>query len=376
MLFPRGNCVRGWTRRTAASALTVTRTFVSTGPLPVDSPQRATDLGRGHTGDLSPKASSGVLGLTMAASRFRIGRVPVDAVTLSGAIDRIVELVRSRRGGTVYTPNVDHVVVAEEDPAFRSAYAEVSLSLVDGTPVLWAARLLGFGVPEKVSGSDLFEPLIERAARGSLPIFLVGGQPGVAERARDRLQARYPGLSVVGIRSPRIDGGGHAEDEDDLVAEIRVAEPALVFVACGAPKSELFSHRNRARLRPSVLVCVGAAIDFAAGTARRAPRWVSRVGLEWLYRLVREPRRLARRYLLRDPKFFWIFGKQVLATWGGALRARLPAPARRSVPALPEDRIMPRSEVRPLPGTTADEALAESGVVDTTGTERDERSLP
>lgn len=312
----------------------------------------------------------------MAVSRFRIGRVPLDAVTLSGALDRILELVRSHRGGTVYTPNVDHVVVAEENEAFRSAYAEVSLSLVDGMPVLWAARMLGFGVPEKVSGSDLFEPLIERAARGRLPVFLVGGQPGVAERARERLKARYPGLEVVGIRSPRIDGDGYAEDEDALVAEIRAARPALVFVACGAPKSELFSHRNRAKLHPSVLVCVGAAIDFAAGTARRAPRWLSRVGLEWLYRLLREPRRLARRYLLRDPKFLWIFGRQMLTAWGGAIRSRLPAPAHRSLPPAPEERVLPRSEVRPLQGNIGDEALAESGLVDATGTEQDERSLP
>src|SRR5690606_4562184 len=163
----------------------------------------------------------------MEVSRFRIGRVPLDAVTFSGALDRILELARSHRGGTVYTPNVDHVVVAEENEAFRSAYAEVSLSLVDGMPVLWAARMLGFGVPEKVSGSDLFEPLVERAARAQLPIFLVGGRPGVAEQARDRLQARYPGLEVVGTCSPRIDGDGYAEDEDALVEEIRAARPAI-----------------------------------------------------------------------------------------------------------------------------------------------------
>lgn len=311
----------------------------------------------------------------MEVSRFRIGRVPLDAVTFSGALDRILELARSHRGGTVYTPNVDHVVVAEENEAFRSAYAEVSLSLVDGMPVLWAARMLGFGVPEKVSGSDLFAPLVERAARAQLPIFLVGGRPGVAEQARDRLQARYPGLEVVGTCSPRIDGDGYAEDEDALVEEIRAARPAIVFVACGAPKSELFSHRNRARLRPSVLVCVGAAIDFAAGTARRAPRWLSRIGLEWLYRLLREPRRLARRYLLRDPKFLWIFGKQVLTVCGEAIRARLPAPARRSLPPAPEERVLPRSEVRPLQSNVGDEAVAESGLADAAGAE-DERSLP
>lgn len=259
----------------------------------------------------------------MHNARFRIGRVPVDPVTLTEAVDRIAALASSGEGGTVYTPNVDHVVVADADPEFERAYADVSLALVDGTPVFWAGRFLGRRVPEKVSGSDLFEPLVARAAAQGLPVFLLGGGPGVAELARDNLVARYPKLQVTGVASPRLDHRGHAVDEDTVLERVRRARAALVFVACGAPKSELFSHRVRAALAPAVLVCVGAAIDFAAGTAKRAPRWVSRVGLEWAYRLLREPRRLAHRYLVRDPKFFWIFGLQLLAHWATLLVAPL-----------------------------------------------------
>lgn len=314
--------------------------------------------------------------MTLLTSRVRIGQVPLDPVTLSGAVERIVELARSGLGGTVFTPNVDHIVVADENPAFEDAYSDVSLSLVDGTPVFWAARLLRFGIPEKVSGSDLFEPLVARVAREGLPVFLLGGMPGVAEVARDNLVARHPGLRVVGLGAPRIDAAGHAEDEAALLESIRAAGPAIVFVACGAPKSELFSHRNRAALQPAVLVCVGAAIDFAAGTARRAPRWVSRVGLEWAYRLVREPRRLARRYLLRDPKFFWIFARQLTAMAGQGLRSRMLPSGQKQTPALAEG--PPRSEVRrtaPLEG----EAPAESGLA-ATGTQpavpADESQVP
>ncbi len=319
--------------------------------------------------------------MTMPSSRVQVGRVPLDVVTLPDAIDRIVELARSGRGGTVYTPNVDHVVVAEEDAAFRDAYSEVSLSLVDGMPVFWATRLLGRAVPEKVSGSDLFEPLLERAANSNLPVFFVGGGPGVAEMARDRMVERYPGLRVVGIESPRIDAEGNAEGETELLDSIRAARPALVFVACGAPKSELFCHKHRSQLSPAVLVCVGAAIDFAAGTAVRAPRWMSRVGLEWAYRLSREPRRLARRYLLRDPKFFWILARQLSSELG---RAPVPESTVRPVGTGVPEGAAPLSGVRTIAGGPPSTTMPESGVVARTseGSEGevdsgpDERTVP
>lgn len=302
------------------------------------------------------------------AARVHVGRVPLDPVTLPGAIERIVELAVSGRGGTVYTPNVDHVVVAEEDPAFLAAYSAVSLSLVDGTPVLWGGRLLGHALPEKVSGSDLFEPLVARAAAAGLSIFLLGGGPGVAELASAELVRRHPRLRVAGVLAPRIDAAGRAENEAQVIEALRLAEPDLIFVACGAPKSELFSHRVRALLGSAVLVCVGAAIDFAAGTARRAPRWMSNVGLEWAYRLAQEPRRLARRYLLRDPKFFWILLRQLFE--GAPPSRRLPAPHEASgeralaIPSAGAEEA-PFSYVTTV--SSAEEAPAQSGVV---GTER------
>jgi N-acetylglucosaminyldiphosphoundecaprenol N-acetyl-beta-D-mannosaminyltransferase len=238
--------------------------------------------------------------------RPRLASVPMDPVTLAEAIDRIVELARGGEGGTVFTPNADHIVVAHENPAFRVAYEEVSLSLVDGTPVFWLSRLLGLGLPEKVSGSDLFEPLVGRLAEERLPIYLLGGGPGVAELAAQNLSARFPGLEVRGLGAPKMDKDGHLTDEDLWLEKIRATAPAVVFVACGAPKSELFSARCRRLLAPAVLVCVGASIDFAAGTLKRAPAWISKFGLEWAYRLLREPKRLAYRYLVRDPKFLWL----------------------------------------------------------------------
>jgi N-acetylglucosaminyldiphosphoundecaprenol N-acetyl-beta-D-mannosaminyltransferase len=236
-------------------------------------------------------------------SRFFLGPVPIDPVTRSEALDRIAGLVAARDGGTVFTPNVDHVVLADEVDAFREAYAAASLSLVDGMPLLWAARLLGHAVPEKVSGSDLLKPLVERAANERWRVYLFGGAPGVAERAAAKLTFEFPGLRIAGADGPQVDLSAPREARMEAVRRIQGSRPDLVLVALGGFKAELWSFEMAEALRPAVLVGVGAALDFVTGAQRRAPAWMSSAGLEWLHRLASDPRRLARRYLLRDPKF-------------------------------------------------------------------------
>jgi N-acetylglucosaminyldiphosphoundecaprenol N-acetyl-beta-D-mannosaminyltransferase len=242
--------------------------------------------------------------------RIRIGSLPIDRVTLPEALRRIEELVAAGSGGTVYTPNVDHIMVAESQPEFRAAYERVSLSLVDGTPVVWASHLLGTPLPERVSGSDLFDPLLALAAERGWRVYLMGGGPGVAEIACRKLVERLPGLNFVGTDAPRVSADGECSERELVIERIRKARPDLVLVAFGAPKSELFCYKNFAALAPGVMVCVGAAIDFAAGTARRAPRWMARLGVEWLFRFAQEPRRLAYRYLVRDPQFVLLAARQ------------------------------------------------------------------
>lgn len=252
-----------------------------------------------------------------ARRRPRLGRVPVDPVTRAQALERIATLVEAGQGGTVFTPNVDHVVLVEEDARFRDAYDACSLSLVDGTPVLWASRALGLGVPEKVSGSDLIVPLAESAAARGWRVFCVGSAPAVLDEATRRLVARFPALQVVGHESPRVDMTADVAERRPTWERVRAARPQLVLVALGSPKGELWAHEARAALAPAVIVGVGAGLDFIAGVARRAPAWVSRIGLEWLYRLLHEPRRLWRRYLVRDPRFALIFARE----WWYARRA-------------------------------------------------------
>ena len=251
---------------------------------------------------------------------MRIGQLEIDSVSFDEALERIAELVSRREGGAVFTPNVDHVVKAERDLAFREAYARASLSLADGMPVLWASRLLGAPLPEKISGSDLVIPLARLAARKGWRVYLLGGEPGVAQEAGDRL-TRELGLNVVGTDSPVIRADGGADDAEHLLGRLRAAKPDLLLVALGAPKQELFIDRFARQIGPVVAMGVGGSLDFVAGRVRRAPRWMSRAGLEWAYRLAQEPRRMWRRYLIEDPAFLAI----VARSW-----RRGPPPAERS----------------------------------------------
>jgi len=245
--------------------------------------------------------------------RTWIGRLPIDKVDLAGALASIEQLISTGAGGMVFTPNVDHVVIGEQNSRFRRAYARVSLSLVDGTPLLWASHLLRDPLPAKVSGSDLVLPLMQRAAERGWRVFLLGGAPGVAAQAAARLAVQCPGITVVGTAGPRIDLGSDPSERVAIAADVAASKPDLVLVAFGAPKQEIFCDEVMHLLKPAVLVCVGAGVDFVAGIAKRSPPWMSRWGLEWLYRLAHEPRRLAGRYLLRDPQFALILVRQL---WG------------------------------------------------------------
>jgi len=245
--------------------------------------------------------------------RFRLGSVSIDRLSLAQALDAIEALVAAHAGGSVFTPNVDHVVLADENEAFRAAYAAASLSLVDGAPLLWASRLWSQGLPEKVSGSDLVWPLLQRAGQRGWRVFLTGAGPGVAQAAAERVE-RELSVHVVGTDSPRIALQPGSGDESEAAAErVATARADLVLVGFGAPKQEQWIHRFAPRLAPAVTFACGAGIDFLAGRVRRAPRWISRAGLEWAFRLAQEPRRLWRRYLVQDPKFLLILLRELRA---------------------------------------------------------------
>jgi len=235
---------------------------------------------------------------------IRLGRLHVDALDRAGSIDAIATLIASGRGGRVFTPNLDHVRLADELPAFREAYARAAISIVDGMPLVWASRLFGTPLRERVAGADLVVPLCARAAREGWRVMLLGGAPDSAAAATRHLVAQC-GTTIVSTLTPRVELDDRSGDAV-LIAAIRAHQPHLVFVALGSPKQEVWIDRVADAVHPAVLIGVGAAFDFVAGRVRRAPAWIGRLGLEWLFRLVHEPGRLWRRYLIAGPRGLWL----------------------------------------------------------------------
>jgi N-acetylglucosaminyldiphosphoundecaprenol N-acetyl-beta-D-mannosaminyltransferase len=190
----------------------------------------------------------------------------------------------------------------QDSPRFREVYAGAWLSLADGMSVVWAARLLGTPVPEKVSGSDLF-PAVCEAAGPEVRIFLLGGRAGAADEAARVLRARNPGLRIVGTYSPPMGFERDAAELERANERVRAARPHVLFVGLGAPKQELYMAEQRDSLGVPVSIGVGVSFEFVAGMVERAPKWVQRAGLEWLDRIRREPRRLWKRYATTNPRF-------------------------------------------------------------------------
>lgn len=242
--------------------------------------------------------------LRVSTPRLMLGKVPVDVVTFAEALDAIERLVLERQGGFVFTPNIDHVVSVEDNPDFEKAYARASLSLADGMPIVWASRLMGRSLPERVAGSDLVAPLLERAGQRGWRVYFLGAGPGVAEKAAAIARERW-GTNVIGTDAPMVNLADAAQ-VDAIAAQLAAAKADLVLMAFGAPKQELLIDRIADRVKPAVLLGIGASLDFIAGTVTRAPELMRRAGLEWLYRLAQEPGRLWKRYLINDPKFLLI----------------------------------------------------------------------
>lgn len=233
----------------------------------------------------------------------RVAGLDFDALSEEQVVAHIVAESRDGRGGRVATPNIDICRQVRRDPAARALVNESSLVVPDGMPLIWAARLRGDQLPERVTGSSLIFTLSAAAAENGRSIYLLGGEPGVPQRAGDELARRYPGLSVAGADAPLV---GLDQQPGEIAAirkRLEEAAPDIVYVGLGFPKQE----RVIAALAPAMpaawFIGCGAAIPFAAGALPRAPQRIQRLGLEWAYRLMREPRRLFRRYVVNDLPF-------------------------------------------------------------------------
>jgi N-acetylglucosaminyldiphosphoundecaprenol N-acetyl-beta-D-mannosaminyltransferase len=228
---------------------------------------------------------------------------------LNAFIDNVsmVELLEKLTHGVVYTPNVDHLVKLQGDREFFDAYNSADFKTCDSKILFYISRLLGSPFKEKISGSDLFPAFYNHHKYNQeIRIFLLGAREGVALGAQQKINAKVGRKIVVGTHSPSFGFEKDEQECDRIIEMINASGATVLAVGVGAPKQEKFIYKYRERFKHvKIFLAIGATIDFEAGNVARAPKWISDLGLEWFYRLVSEPRRLWKRYLVEGPTFFW-----------------------------------------------------------------------
>ena len=242
---------------------------------------------------------------TASDGTFDLHGVPLAAQTYATAIDRLLAAAVDDQPFRGHFCTVHSFVESQSDSVLRAVFASAQMVAMDGMPLVWVAHRHGFRSAERVCGPDVMLSLLDRGRSIGLRHFLLGGQPGIPEQLRDRLTARFPGLDVVGVESPPF--RQLTQDEDAaLVERINATRPDVVWIGLGSPKQELWAAAHGDRLSAPLLLPVGAAFDFHSGRIRRAPLWMQRAGLEWMYRVGADPRRLWRRYVVTNSRFLAI----------------------------------------------------------------------
>lgn len=215
----------------------------------------------------------------------------------------------------IVTPNVDQVVMLYKSDELRRIYEGAWLSLVDGMPLILAGRILGVRFKEKLSGSDLFGEICALSSEKGYSVFFLGGKPGSAQKSAEILMSRHPNLRVVGVYAPPYGFEKDAKENRKVIDMLKEAKPDMLFIGLGAPKQERWIHNNIAEYGAPISMGIGGTFEFTAGIVKRAPAWMQNMCLEWLWRLVMEPGRLWKRYLVDDMLFFWILLKEMWRVW-------------------------------------------------------------
>jgi N-acetylglucosaminyldiphosphoundecaprenol N-acetyl-beta-D-mannosaminyltransferase len=254
--------------------------------------------------------------------RVRFGRVHVHALSSAEAIDLIVARARGGLGGFVMTPNVDHIAIAQRSPALVEAYRRCFLSLADGMPMVLLSRLLRLPLQAKVSGSDVFEPLLARCAKERLPVFFLGSTADLNERAILELQQRYPEIRITGSDDSYFDVDCDRDVAGRVLRQAR-ASGARIIICSLPPAKQVLLSEYMWDYAPAVGVATGGALSFFVGDVKRAPAWVSYLSFEWLWRLAHEPGRLWRRYLVEDVAALPVFVAMVVKRLLGRPQARM-----------------------------------------------------
>lgn len=245
----------------------------------------------------------------MALNRQKFMNTYIDNVTMEEAIGHIEECIQRKKIGQVITPNVDQIVRMEWDDYFKKICDNCELLLVDGHPLMWIAKLYGKPFKEKICGSDLIPALCNIASKKGYSVFFLGAAPGIAAKAAEIMREQNLGLKIAGTYSPPL---GFEKDPEELVRINKMlleSEADMLFVGMGVPKQDAFIYENMHKYEIPMSFSIGGTIDFIAGIQKRAPKWVNKIGFEWMYRLLHDPRRMFKRYIVDDMKIIRLYWK-------------------------------------------------------------------
>lgn len=230
--------------------------------------------------------------------------MPIHAVTKEQTVTHLINCSIQNIGGWVVTPNLDILRRYTRSGSFRNLIATSTLNVADGMPLVWASRVKGQPVPERVNGTDLMIDVCEAAAAAGKSVFFLGGNLGSAEKTADELKRDFPGLDVAGCHCPDFGFEKEVDNISEIAEYLAAANPDIVFVGLGSPKQDVLINMLRLKMPHVWWLGVGVSFSFVAGELIRAPEWAKKSGLEWFYRLVAEPKRLAKRYLVQGIPFF------------------------------------------------------------------------
>lgn len=242
-------------------------------------------------------------------ARIKFMNTDIDNLTMAETLNEIDKLIQKKNCSYVVTPNVDHIVRLEKDEELQKVYKNASLILTDGKPLIWISKWYKTPIKEKISGSDLFPRVCQLAANKNYKMYLLGAAEGVADTAAKNLMKKYPGLNVVGTYSPPFGFEKNEQEMNKIKTQIQAVHPDILIVGLGCPKQEKFMYYHCKELGVPISFGLGASIDFEAGNIKRAPKWMSNHGLEWLYRFSKEPKRLFKRYFVDDLKIIQVARK-------------------------------------------------------------------
>lgn len=242
-------------------------------------------------------------------ARIKFMNTDIDNLTMAETLNEIDKLIQKKNCSYVVTPNVDHIVRLEKDEELQKVYKNASLILTDGKPLIWISKWYKTPIKEKISGSDLFPKVCELAANKNYTMYLLGAAEGVADTAAKNLMQKYKGLNIVGTYSPPFGFEKDKKELDKIKEQIQKVHPDILIIGLGCPKQEKFMYHHCKELGVPISFGLGASIDFEAGNIKRAPKWMSNHGLEWLYRFSKEPKRLFKRYFVDDLKIISVARK-------------------------------------------------------------------